>query len=208
MPRYRGARWRRATQEQRLLLLAGVSSRYWEPLEESPRFVGLEIDGRSGTVRIRASRQREVFDGWCEDPESLLDVGVVAIGSIETDEQALHIAIDLTRPFLLAEAGSRARLVDMGSIPDVNDTDTEGNNIGRPWWRDTEEAAILVYHNIRGECADDRVELLRDFITDYSEATHIVVLAGADPVEFFLTRVHLRPDAILHTDGRARRISR
>ena len=177
-------------------------------MSEAPRFVGLEIDGRSGVVRIPAARQRQVFQDWQDCPEDLLTAGVIVIGSIETDEQAFHIAIDLVRPFLLAETGNRARVIDMGNIPDMNDTDTEGENIGRPWWRDTEEAAILVYHNIRGECADDRVELLRDFLTDYSEAAHVVVLAGADPIDFCMTRLHLRPDAILHTDGRARRSSR
>lgn len=209
--RWRGPRWERATREERLLLLEGIPSRYWKAMEKLPRFLPFEWikpDGKA--IKLTGARQRAAYLSMLKDTDLAVEAGLVIIGARDTDNQALHAAIDLARPFFGLREGSRltAKMVDLGSVPDLDDTDNEGDNIGRPWWRAAEEACIRIYHNILPEGDMDRLELLRDMVVAASETTHIIVVAGQNPATFAVEHLRMDPDVLFYTDGRASKESR
>lgn len=211
MPRYRGPRWQRATSEQRLLLLEGIGSRYWSPLTTDPRFVTFKYEDSKGKEHtLDRKRQLAAFKTLCKDPEALLEERLIAVGALDIDEQSMHVAVDIARPYI-AQPDSRlhAKVVDLGAVPEKNEHDTEGKNIGAPWWRAFESAAVVLHHNITPRCDDDRWTLLRDLIERSTEATHIIVCAGLEPSDFMVDRLYMRPDVMLLTDGQSvRRQSR
>jgi len=212
MPRYRGPRWERASVEERLLLLEGVPSKYWHPLPDAPTFIGMKVTPAKGSpVRIPAERQREVFKHLIEAPDIVLESGIIAIGAQSSDEHALHCAIDIARPYLAqAEEHLHAKVVDLGDVPALDETDHEGKNIGRPWWRALESAAVIIFHNVTVDSDDDRTALLRDLMVQHPEAAQIIVIAGSAPIDFMLDRVYCRPDVVFYaaSEGIRRRRSR
>jgi len=198
---YRGPQWKRASIDERLLLLAGIPSQYWKPLVKLPPFLGITIPAGDHKIRITPERQLDVYTRLLERADTLLSSGVVAIGSSETDDVALHLGVNLIRHYLTLPA-KPAKVIDLGRVPSLDETDHSGNNIGRDWWRIADAAPIVLLYNIIPLCAcDSRVVLLRDLLSRFSEATRIVIIAGTDPFDFMVDRVHYRPDVILHTRG-------
>ena len=200
---YRGPRWSTASSEQKVLLLSGVSSRYWIPNSNPPRFKGVSIPITKGRdLSITEQKQRHAYSELQNYQDTLISAGLIAIGSNNGDHNAMHAAVDLIRDLLLSDTPNSptVHIIDHGHIPSLGDTDSHGRNIGVPWWNKAEEAAVMLHHNILEDADISRVQKLRDILVRFSEATHIVVVCGA-AYDFMAYRVGMLPDVLFHVDG-------
>lgn len=175
MPYPRGGQFLNgASQEERVLYAAGVPRRYWNVSESDVRLSDFATDNAT----FYASRQREYLTELLK-PENMARPRVIGIGSTPTDDAAMAIAALLMKTAI--EHSVQAMMV----------------NLARPL--DTDYGPdLLVLHNVTLDSPAHRIAACRDWLTSYTEALRVVVVAGVNPVEFFDTKLRLDFDVPLY----------
>lgn len=208
-------RWKRATHEERLLLLAGVPSACWSRAVH-PEFVGFSfVNDKDEKIKITREAQEE----WAErlaSPQELIEFGgLIVISGKAADDVALHLACSWVRDLILAgdQVGSllksTAKVINTDCVPEKFETDSSGRPVGLEWWRDAGACDAVVLHNVTATSGREHMAEVRNLLLTFGEITRVLVTAGEDPISTVVDRLHLRPDVVLFVRGeRSRRVKR
>lgn len=208
---HRGWKFNKATTQEKLLALAGVPPENWKPISGDVVFSNMSYSHYRGSSTITDKEQQEWFN-LLMDPDELLKGRLVLIGCPGHDTHALHVAVDMVRPIMdqAAESGvatKKVRFTDLSQVPDFDTSMPDGTR-GSRWWWEGKETAVHVIHNITEECTPGRLQKCRDVIRAFHLSTRIVVIAGADPIEFALDVLRVKPEVCLYMDRISVKVSR
>jgi len=187
----KGPRYRAAAQEQRILRAYGLPSRYWERFDTShiaSHLINLTADRpwlKGGQIQhISVRRQRELIGSLFETKQILESSRVLGIGAEPTDELAMGLAANLLRHTIAIKG--RPLMIDMRYPP-------------------SSELSIMpdvaFLHNLPQDCHQMRAQLCRDWLHRLDDTFRVVIVAGANPIEFFQRRLFYPLDAALYLRG-------
>lgn len=187
----KGPRYRAAGPEQRLLRAYGLPSRYWErydTVQICAHLVNLTADRpwiKGGQIQhISTKRQRELIHDLFDGRNILDNARVLGIGAEPTDELGMAFAANLLRYTIALKA--RPLMIDLrqplsleiSTMPDV-----------------------VFLHNLPHDCHQVRAQLCRDWLQRFDDTFRVVVIAGANPIEFFQKRLFHPIDVALYLRG-------
>jgi hypothetical protein len=206
MGKWRGWRFKNASESEKRLGLLGVPSDMWKPLT-SLRFDTFQSKMGKRKVTIEKESQHSWYEKLLSY-EELQKGWLIGVGSENDDRKALHSGIDLVRSTLEESSIINAvKIVDCALIPPRNSAFTEVETESKRWWNDLDSAKIIIIHNILAEFAtDERVQGVRDILKRCEEATRIVIVAGSNPVDFMVPKLCMTPDVALFIGNPVRRV--
>lgn len=203
--KWRGWRYDKGTPDQKLMTLAGIPPKFWSE-SKTPDFRPIRFEDKIGKKRTVSSKSQTKWANDLKNEDKVIQGFLVVIGSVNEDTQALGMAFDLIRRFIISQGSVQARVIDLANVPKRADTDLDGGQSGKMWWSDMYHSQVIMMHNILGkDCTSDRVQTCRDLIKAFHMTTRIVVVAGENPITFCQEVLCVKPDVVLYTDGNTHR---
>lgn len=138
---------------------------------------------------LRKSIARPGYGSW-----------LFVIGSSGEDARARVAALAIMQAMMLASLSSGDRPlwwpVYGGRWDRLRDEESWRTSLGR--------IGMLVISNVAENSTPEKLEKVVDLIHMYSNIPRVVIVDGADPLEFSVTRLHRRPSRVLFLRRRAR----
>ena len=136
------------------------------------------------SMHVTVDRQKVVLDEIFNHEALQRTAPIVGVGTYPTDHLGIKFGAAVCR-----------RASDLGLRPMMINTK---NN---PSMTIPHEPDVVVLYNITNDCDAYKATKCRDWISNFEDTFVIVVVAGADPVTFFHTRLHMHIDTALYFRG-------
>ena len=197
-----GVGWKTRPRAERLLMLAGVPSRYARRTETKDiPFVTFSFPdpkgGADDRIRLPATKQRRSYERFCNKQEELANGYTIGVGCKGTEVNGmLTVSMLVRRPILNSEDAVNhiVSFVDSADCPSRSEVDSEGVPIGSIWWNNLRATPIVVIHNVLFDAPMGRVQQVRDILSLCRESTRIVIVSGGNPLDFFVDRLRFPID--------------
>jgi hypothetical protein len=183
--------------EQKRMFIAGFNTRYLDVKRAQiiPSHLNSVTKKRSVSI-TKAEQEQWINDAIKNLRPTLKTDMVVGIAGDPTDDVAMACAALICRE-AMKHQDLRVRVHDAQDPAGMVKTkDADGR-----WRLPMYDLDALVLHNILYECTDERVQTVRDMIKRYEGCLRLVVIAGGDPVKFFLDVLRVPIDAALYFKG-------
>ena len=154
--------------------------------QESP-FNFVPMDFAIGGDRLKekffdSDVQLKSLERWIEDPMVPIVYGV---GSSPSDQRAKYFAAYLVQTFLEQAPANTTVLWEM----------LTGGFDNKAW---TAEPSLIVITGLTPNSTQVRLEKARDLLEKHNNIPRIVVMAGEDPITFFMTRLYYSVNSIYY----------
>lgn len=147
------------------------------------------IPSRIQLSYLRKSISRPIHGSW-----------LMVVGSTGEDARARVAAAAIFRAATLVALGGADRPlwwpVYGGRWDKLRDDE--------PWRASIGRVGLLVISNVSENSTPDKIEKVVDLIHMYANVPKVVIVDGADPLEFSVSRLHRRPSRVLFLKRRAR----